>query len=68
MVIEGDLTAMRPNEARLRNLSYSAPLYIDITKNVHKDGKKQVETTLENIHRKNPNYVEIQILPAEWIE
>lgn len=28
---------MMPNEARLRNLTYSAPLYVDITKTVIKD-------------------------------
>lgn len=35
---------MMPNEARLRNLTYSAPLYVDITKMVHKEGEEQVET------------------------
>ena len=41
---DGAPTAMMPNEARLRNLTYSAPLYVDITKTVHKEGEEQVET------------------------
>jgi DNA-directed RNA polymerase II subunit RPB2 len=35
---------MMPNEARLRNLTYSAPLYVDITKTVVKEGREPVET------------------------
>ena len=35
---------MMPNEARLRNLTYSAPLYVDITKTVLKDGENPIET------------------------
>ncbi|XP_067622121.1 DNA-directed RNA polymerase II subunit RPB2-like [Eurosta solidaginis] len=31
---DGSLSSMMPNEARLRNLTYSAPLYVDITKTV----------------------------------
>lgn len=31
---DGAPTPMMPNEARLRNLTYSAPLYVDITKTV----------------------------------
>lgn len=31
---DGAPSAMMPNEARLRNLTYSAPLYVDITKTV----------------------------------
>jgi len=41
---DGAPTPMMPNEARLRNLTYSAPLYVDITKTVVKDGKEPVET------------------------
>jgi len=41
---DGAPTPMMPNEARLRNLTYSAPLYVDITKSVIKDGKEPVET------------------------
>ena len=35
---DGAPTPMMPNEARLRNLTYSAPLYVDITKTVVKVG------------------------------
>ena len=36
---------MMPNEARLRNLTYCAPLYVDITKTVmHPDEKEKVTT------------------------
>lgn len=35
---------MMPNEARLRNLTYSAPLYVDITKTIIKDGEEPIET------------------------
>lgn len=35
---------MMPNEARLRNLTYSAPLYVDITKTVVREGEEPVET------------------------
>lgn len=35
---------MMPNEARLRNLTYSSPLYVDITKTVTKPGEDSLET------------------------
>uniref|UniRef100_A0A7M5VCZ8 DNA-directed RNA polymerase n=1 Tax=Clytia hemisphaerica TaxID=252671 RepID=A0A7M5VCZ8_9CNID len=35
---DGSSKPMMPNEARLRNLTYSAPLYVDITKTVTKAG------------------------------
>lgn len=35
---------MMPNEARLRNLTYSAPLYVDITKTIVKEGEEPTET------------------------
>jgi len=41
---DGAPTPMMPNEARLRNLTYSAPLYVDITKTVVKDGQDPIET------------------------
>jgi DNA-directed RNA polymerase II subunit RPB2 len=41
---DGAPTPMIPNEARLRNLTYSAPLYVDITKTVVKDGEESIET------------------------
>lgn len=43
---DGAATQMMPNEARLRNLTYSAPLYVDITKKVIKDGEPEVVTNL----------------------
>ncbi|KAH9507995.1 DNA-directed RNA polymerase II subunit RPB2 [Bulinus truncatus] len=42
---DGAPSPMMPNEARLRNLTYSAPLYVDITKTVIKEGEDPVETT-----------------------
>ncbi|XP_065883503.1 DNA-directed RNA polymerase II subunit RPB2 [Dysidea avara] len=41
---DGAPVAMMPNEARLRNLTYSAPLYVDITKTVLQDGQDPKET------------------------
>ncbi|KAK4336736.1 hypothetical protein RND71_044136 [Anisodus tanguticus] len=41
---DGAPSPMMPNVARLRNLTYSAPLYVDITKTVYKDGEEQIET------------------------
>lgn len=36
---DGAPSPMMPNEARLRNLTYSAPLYVDITKTIVKEGE-----------------------------
>lgn len=41
---DGAPSPMMPNEARLRNLTYSAPLYVDITKTILKDGEEPIET------------------------
>lgn len=41
---DGSPSPMMPNEARLRNLTYSAPLYVDITKTIIKDGEDPIET------------------------
>ncbi|KOX69200.1 DNA-directed RNA polymerase II subunit RPB2 [Melipona quadrifasciata] len=41
---DGTPSPMMPNEARLRNLTYSAPLYVDITKTIVKDGDDPIET------------------------
>ncbi|XP_018417703.1 PREDICTED: DNA-directed RNA polymerase II subunit RPB2 [Nanorana parkeri] len=41
---DGAPSPMMPNEARLRNLTYSAPLYVDITKTVIKEGEEQIQT------------------------
>ncbi len=43
---DGSTQAMLPNEARLRNLTYSAPLYVDMTKTtitVGNDGEELSE-------------------------
>ena len=40
---DGAPTPMMPNEARLRNLTYSAPLYVDITKSVIKVGSTNLK-------------------------
>ncbi|XP_015784094.1 DNA-directed RNA polymerase II subunit RPB2 [Tetranychus urticae] len=41
---DGAPAPMLPNEARLRNLTYAAPLYVDVTKTVIKEGQEPVET------------------------
>ncbi|EJY57456.1 AAEL017213-PA [Aedes aegypti] len=41
---DGSPSPMMPNEARLRNLTYSAPLYVDITKTKIVEGQDPVET------------------------
>ncbi|XP_055351402.1 DNA-directed RNA polymerase II subunit RPB2-like [Paramacrobiotus metropolitanus] len=41
---DGAPVPLMPNEARLRNLTYSAPLYVDIRKTVTKAGKEPEET------------------------
>ena len=41
---DGAPSPMMPNEARLRNLTYSAPLYVDITKTIVKEGEDPVGT------------------------
>ncbi|XP_064631310.1 DNA-directed RNA polymerase II subunit RPB2 [Lineus longissimus] len=41
---DGAPSPMMPNEARLRNLTYSAPLYVDITKTCIKENEDPVET------------------------
>lgn len=44
---DGTPSPMMPNEARLRNLTYSAPLYVDIIKTCYKDGQESVESMNE---------------------
>lgn len=39
-----------PNEARLRNLTYAAPLYVDIRKTTHQDNQQTSEGKLEKVH------------------
>ncbi|MGH0154732.1 UNVERIFIED_CONTAM: hypothetical protein FKN15_028432 [Acipenser sinensis] len=41
---DGAPSPMMPNEARLRNLTYSAPLYVDITKTIIREGEDQLLT------------------------
>nr|XP_053656108.1 DNA-directed RNA polymerase II subunit RPB2-like [Cherax quadricarinatus] len=42
--------SMMPNEARLRNLTYSSPLYVDIVKTVIREGEKPIEHKDEKIY------------------
>uniref|UniRef100_A0A8C4NCH5 DNA-directed RNA polymerase II subunit RPB2 n=1 Tax=Eptatretus burgeri TaxID=7764 RepID=A0A8C4NCH5_EPTBU len=44
---DGVPSPMMPNEARLRNLTYSAPLYVDITKTVVCEGEESRHTLHE---------------------
>ncbi|VDK86273.1 unnamed protein product [Onchocerca ochengi] len=46
---DGAPTPMMPNEARLRNLTYSSPLYIDITKTMIRSGEEPKETKYEKV-------------------
>uniref|UniRef100_A0A915EJ38 DNA-directed RNA polymerase subunit beta n=1 Tax=Ditylenchus dipsaci TaxID=166011 RepID=A0A915EJ38_9BILA len=46
---DGAPTPMMPNEARLRNLTYSSPLYVDITKTVMKNGEDDIETVYPKV-------------------
>ena len=41
---------MMPNEARLRNLTYSSPLYVDIVKTVFRDGEEPMEKKSEKVY------------------
>lgn len=49
---DGETATLFPKAARLRNLTYSAPLYVDITKTIVRkgdDGEEEVET--ENVEK-----------------
>ncbi|CAD5207207.1 unnamed protein product [Bursaphelenchus okinawaensis] len=46
---DGAPTGMMPNEARLRNLTYSSPLYVDISKTVTRPGQEPEETRYNKI-------------------
>ena len=46
---DGAPTGMMPNEARLRNLTYSSPLYVDITKTVIRPDQPPEETRYNKI-------------------
>ena len=41
---DGAPCPMMPNEARLRNLTYCSPLYVDITKTIVREGEDPIET------------------------
>lgn len=41
---DGSPSPMMPNEARLRNLTYSAPLYVDITKTIFREHEEPIES------------------------
>lgn len=42
---DGETATLFPKAARLRNLTYSAPLYVDVTKRVIKKGHDGEEVT-----------------------
>lgn len=42
---DGETATLFPKAARLRNLTYSAPLYVDVTKKVIKKGHDCEEVT-----------------------
>uniref|UniRef100_A0A5S6QXK6 DNA-directed RNA polymerase subunit beta n=2 Tax=Trichuris muris TaxID=70415 RepID=A0A5S6QXK6_TRIMR len=46
---DGAPAPMMPNEARLRNLTYSAPLYVDITKTVSREGEESRTSKYEKV-------------------
>ncbi|XP_051176598.1 DNA-directed RNA polymerase II subunit RPB2 [Leptopilina boulardi] len=48
---DGAPSPMMPNEARLRNLTYSAPLYVDITKSVAKDKESKDDATKSQLQK-----------------
>jgi DNA-directed RNA polymerase II subunit RPB2 len=52
---DGTVTNMFPHEARLRNLTYAAPLYVDVTMNEYRGGT-------EGIFRICPHHVAFIIL------
>ena len=50
---DGAPVALMPNEARLRNLTYAAPLYVDITKTVIQPGaEEEQDEARETQHQK----------------
>ena len=62
---DGAPSPMMPNEARLRNLTYSAPLYVDITKTVTKhDQQPQVVHSAKTFIGKllNCSYITLFVL------
>uniref|UniRef100_A0A2K6SZM5 DNA-directed RNA polymerase subunit beta n=1 Tax=Saimiri boliviensis boliviensis TaxID=39432 RepID=A0A2K6SZM5_SAIBB len=53
---DGAPSPMMPNEARLRNLTYSAPLYVDITKTVLIAQEKMATNTVYVFAKKDSKY------------
>jgi DNA-directed RNA polymerase II subunit RPB2 len=49
---DGTVTQLFPNDARLRNLTYSAPLYVDVKKTTITDPGKEDETAEEELYEK----------------
>ena len=47
---DGGTVYLWPNEARLRNLTYAAPLYVDIKKTVQRDNEPAKEDKIEKVH------------------
>ena len=41
---------MMPNEARLRNLTYSSPLYVDIVKTIIREGEDPIEKKQDKVY------------------
>ena len=47
---DGGIAPMMPNEARLRNLTYAAPLYVDLNKTVQRENETPEEKKYDKIH------------------
>lgn len=60
---DGSPQAMLPNEARLRNLTYSAPLYVDMTKTEIQTGPDGEEIEAEEDEDKNPGRIFVGKVP-----
>jgi len=64
----GTVRALHPHEARHRNLTYSANLYIDVTHRLYKDGKLIDQKTESKIQFKIPAMVKSKICYLEKTE
>lgn len=70
---DGETATLFPKAARLRNLTYSAPLYVDVTKRVIKKGHDGEEVTETQDFTKvfigkvcNVNILVIMIIEGEF--
>jgi DNA-directed RNA polymerase II subunit RPB2 len=70
---DGETATLFPKAARLRNLTYSAPLYVDVTKRVIKKGHDGEEVTETQDFTKvfigkvcNVNILVIMIIAGEF--